>query len=199
LTEEHEAPARERWRLFIGLPPSDEARAELVRRTARLHEVDPRARWVIAPNLHVTLLFLGDRDRVDVAPIAAAIKDVAREHEPYLLELDGAGSFGGGQRGRTVWLRVGRGRVETAELANDLSRVLLDEQSEDQGAEARPHLTLARVASGALVARASDMLVTAAIGWRVERVQLYRSRLGHGPPVYEELAAVRLGASPPRA
>jgi 2'-5' RNA ligase len=199
LAEEPQAGAGERWRLFIGLPPPDDPRAEIVRRTTRLHGLDPRARWVIAPNLHVTLLFLGDREPADVPPIVAAIEGVARRHVPYELELDGAGSFGGGRRGRTVWMRIGRGRLETAELANDLASVLSDDESDDQAGDARPHLTLARAASGALAARARDELAGVQIGWRVERVHLYRSRLGHGPPVYEELAAVRLGASFPRA
>jgi 2'-5' RNA ligase len=198
LAEEPQAGAGERWRLFIGLPPPDEPRAEIVRRTAHLHGLDPRARWVVAPNLHVTLLFLGDREPADVPPIVAAIEGVARHHAPYELELDGAGSFGGGRRGRTVWMRVGSGRLETAELANDLASVLSDEPSDDRRGE-RPHLTLARAASGALAARARDELAGAQIGWRVERVHLYRSRLGHGPPLYEELAAVRLGPSSPRA
>jgi RNA 2',3'-cyclic 3'-phosphodiesterase len=194
-----DAAEGERWRLFIGLPPPDEARTEIARRTAFLHDLDAGARWVSPANLHVTLLFLGDRDPADVAGIVRAIEDVTRRHVPYRIELDGAGSFGGGRRGRTIWLRVGRGRTETAALAADLDTVLSDDGSDDQGADVRPHLTLARAASGDLAARARAELLAPPIGWPVEQIHLYRSRLGHGPPVYEELATVRLGTGAARA
>jgi RNA 2',3'-cyclic 3'-phosphodiesterase len=189
----------ESWRLFIGLPAPPDVREEIDRRTAALRDVDLRARWVTASNLHVTLLFLGDRCASDVPAIVAAIEDIARRHDAYDLELKGAGAFGGGRGGRTVWLRVDGGRAETAALATELGAALEPADSADErvarrdSADPKPHLTLARAASPALVGRVRLELHDLSFRWRVEHVHVYRSRLGHGPPVYEELAAVRLG------
>jgi 2'-5' RNA ligase len=209
----------ERWRLFIGLPASGEVRDEIDRRTAALRDVDPRARWVTASNLHVTLLFLGDRPAADVPEIVAAIEEVARRHDGYELELNGVGAFGGGRGGRTLWIRVEGGRAETAALARDLAAALepadtggeriAEGQSADEpiarrrsadehlarrdSADPKPHLTLARAAGPALVGRARMELHELSFRWRIDHVHLYRSQLGQGPPVYEELAAVRLG------
>lgn len=192
----------ERWRLFIGLPPPREAREEIERRTAALRDADRRARWVAASNLHVTLLFLGDRPAEDVPGIVAAIEDIAQRHDRYELELKGAGAFGGGRGGRTLWLRVEGGRTQTAALAGELAARLESSETAERADEhiersdavdPKPHLTLARAAGPELVGRARVALYELSFRWRVEHVHLYRSRLGHGPPVYEELAAVRLG------
>jgi RNA 2',3'-cyclic 3'-phosphodiesterase len=189
----------EGWRLFIGLPAPRDVRDEIDRRTAALRNVDPRARWVAAINLHVTLLFLGDRPASEVPAIVAGIEDIARRHDAFELELRGAGAFGGGRGGRTVWLRVDGGRAETAALAAELAAALEPADSADEriarrdSTDPKPHLTLARAAGPALVGRARVELHELSFHWRVEHVHLYRSRLGSGPPVYEELAAVRLG------
>jgi RNA 2',3'-cyclic 3'-phosphodiesterase len=183
-----------RWRLFVGLPPPPAARDEIARRTAALRDVDRRARWVPATNMHVTLLFLGDRDPADVPAIAAAIGDVAAGLEPYRIELGEQGTFGGGRRGRTLWLRVERGAPETVGLMRELTRVLRTDMSEEQDSAVRPHLTLAREAGRELVERArQELSAIPAVGWTTASVHLYRSRLGQGPPIYEELAALPLG------
>jgi 2'-5' RNA ligase len=187
------------WRLFIGLPAPANVRDEIERRTVALRDVDPRARWVTPQNLHVTLLFLGDRAAAEVPAIVSAIERIARHHDGYDLELKGAGAFGGGRGGRTLWLRVEGGRAETAALAVELATALDPADSADErmgrrdAADPKPHLTLARAAGPALVGRARVDLHDVSFLWRVERVHLYRSRLGSGPPVYEELAAIRLG------
>lgn len=184
----------ERWRLFVGLPAPPDVREQIDRKTAALRTAEPHARWVATSNLHVTLLFLGDLGATEVPGIVAAIHDVARGHAPYQIELQGAGTFGSGRRGRTVWLKVGRGRVETAALCTDLAAALQSgEAAQDAAREPSPHLTLARAAGSALVTRARAELADLTLRWHIEHVHLYRSRLGRGPPVYEELAAVRLG------
>jgi RNA 2',3'-cyclic 3'-phosphodiesterase len=189
----------EQWRLFIGLPAPPSVRDQIDRRTAALRDVDPRARWTTPQNLHVTLLFLGDRAAADVPHIVAAIDQVARRHDGYELELNGAGAFGGGRSGRTLWLRIEGGRAETAALAEDLAAALEPPNVPDHrmtrrdSANPKPHLTLARAAGPALVGRARTELHELSLSWRVEDIRLYRSRLGNGPPVYEELAVVRIG------
>jgi 2'-5' RNA ligase len=182
-----------RWRLFVGLPPDAKARAEITTRLAAIQAHGGHARWVPAENVHVTLLFLGSRDQADVATISRSLDEVASRHARYRLGLGGPGTFGGGRRGRTLWLRVERGANETAGLVRDLERALGGDP-ENAGREIRPHLTLARDAEREVVERARATLSgQPGIGWTVDRVHLYRSRVGHGPPVYEELAALPLG------
>lgn len=152
-------------RLFVGLPLPAQARAALV---AFRDAADP-AVWRPVPeeSLHITLLFLGERD--DPGAIAAALPQTT----PPLP------------------LRLGRGLV----LARVLAAVVEDpggalaalHAAVDPAARGfRPHVTVARLRSGAQRPRR----VTGGpepVAFAGGPLTLYRSRLGRGPASYEPL------------
>jgi RNA 2',3'-cyclic 3'-phosphodiesterase len=180
----------------VALPLPEDVRAALVERIDRLRAAsDERVRWVTAENLHVTLLFIGDRDPVEVPALVTALANVAAARRPYRIELSGAGSFHGDRRGRVLWIGVAAGRAETVELAGALAREITPAEGEREGAvESVPHITVARGASGSLAEEARRLLANgSSLAWRADRIHLYHSQLGRGAPVYDELAALPLG------
>jgi 2'-5' RNA ligase len=118
--------------------------------------------------------------------------------EPFEVVLAGAGAFPGDRRPRAIWLGIERGAEElgTISRALDAALVLTGMPSDDR--PFRPHLTVARTdaagTSGSLAV--ADALREAAAGWRVtftaDRVVLYRSHLGGGPPRYEAVHEAQL-------
>ena len=66
-------------------------------------------RWVEAPNLHLTLHFLGKTDTVQVEPLDAALAPAWRQ-EPFRASLGPLGTFSalGDTPGALAWCRRGK-------------------------------------------------------------------------------------------
>lgn len=83
-------------RLFIAL----NLPAELRRRVAAdvlapLRRQLPSVRWVREETLHVTLLFLGERNEAEAHEARAVVREVAAKHKPFEVFLGGLGVFPG--------------------------------------------------------------------------------------------------------
>jgi 2'-5' RNA ligase len=187
-------------RLFaaVPLPPDAVAGCAALIDEVRRGPLGKVPRWVHVPNLHLTVRFLGDTaaDRVEeVADAVAAALDGAPAFD---VVLAGAGSFPDERKPRTLWLGIERGTPELGALATRVGEAVVPLGWPPDDRPYRPHLTVARLdaaprADGLAIAEA---LRAAAGGWRVafraERVVLYRSHLGGGPPRHEALREVAL-------
>ncbi len=182
-------------RLFVGVPVPAEAMAacaELLAPVQAQHG-GRGVRWVRTENLHLTLRFLGLLPPSRSDGLGEAVDSAAIGIAPFEVVLAGAGAFPGDRRPRAIWLGIERGADElgTISRALDVALVLTGMPSDDR--PFRPHLTVARTdaagTSGSLAVAAA--LREAADGWRVgftvDRVVLYRSHLGGGPPRYEPI------------
>ncbi len=188
------------FRLFVAVPvPS--AALEACRRLIDGVRADPAgsaARWVRTENLHLTLRFLGATHPDRVPAIAGVMAAASRGTGPFEVELAGAGAFPEERRPRALWIGIARGADTLAALADALDDGLAPLGLPPDGRRFRPHLTVARTdaAGSAASAAAAVALRAAAEDWRTaflaDRVVLYRSHLGGGPPRYEPLEAIAL-------
>jgi 2'-5' RNA ligase len=172
-------------RLFVALDLPEAARAALAR--FRDSAADPAVWRPLADSLHVTLAFLGHRPEEDVERVTAVLRDLEAWRPPELALGDG------------LLLPPRRARVLTVALA-DPAGVLGALQAEVSAGLAaaglyepearpfRPHVTVARLRSGARPPRALDA-APEALAFTAGAVTLYRSRLGRGGAVYEPLFA----------
>ena len=181
------------WRLFVAVPLPPAVRDELAARTASLRTRRDAARWQSPDTWHLTLRFLGDVPARNVPAITAGMRRAARRIDPFPVELRGSGSFGGGHRGRVLWIGVGRGAAELAALANALSEALSPETAATEPGF-RAHLTVAREADPSLPAALATALASGSdLTWLADRLVLYRSHLGPGGARHEECGTARLG------
>jgi 2'-5' RNA ligase len=192
-----ERPAR----LFVAvpLPPDALADCAAVIDLVRGGPLGRVPRWVHVPNLHLTVRFLGDLTPPDLVPdVALAVVDAIVGTPAFDVELAGAGSFPDGRKPRALWLGIQRGADRLGALADALDPALEPLGWPPDDRPYRPHLTVARldsasIADGALVA---DELRRAALDWRTafraDRVVLYRSFLGGGPPRYDPVVEIPL-------
>ena len=179
-----------RLRAFFGLPLPDAHRAQLDSYLAQCASREPRFRWTPAPNLHLTVRFLGHVD----AALAEAVAD--RLEDAHLtgfdLQLGDVGAFKRGRLARVVWVGLLRGAESLAALASRVEGECTAAGLDPETRKFNAHLTLAR-------ARARD---GAALGdlspppqmavWRADELILYRSHLGRAGSVYEPMRRIRL-------
>jgi RNA 2',3'-cyclic 3'-phosphodiesterase len=178
-------------RLFVALQLPDRVREALVRwRSEVLH--DPLGLRLIAPDhLHVTLCFLGWRSIGEIDEIRSACGIVAGEpvaelrlSEPIWLPR---------RRPRVLAVALGDSDGVLANTQKTLSRALQEGGwYTPESRPFRPHVTVARVATGARV-RPHKLAAPPELSVRGSRVALYRSLLGPRGAQYEPLAAVELG------
>jgi len=171
-------------RLFVALDLPEAAVAALAR--FRDAAADP-ALWraLDAATFHVTLAFLGQRPEDDVPEVGAVLAGLAGREPPALALGDG------------LLLPPRRARVLTVAL-DDATGALGALQAEvSAGLEAagvfapearpfRPHVTVARLRSGARAPRAVDAEVEP-LAFAAGAVVLYRSHVGRGGARYEPL------------
>lgn len=182
----------ERLRLFAALDLPESTREALAAWRDRELGGHEGLRPVDAQALHVTLAFLGSRDRAEVEPIATAMAAAARGHGPCELS-PGALRPVPERRPRVVALGLGDSGGCAAALQGALVAGL--EGAGLYEPERRAfwaHVTVARVPRGARVG-ALDVQPPSPGPFEAEAVTLYRSHLRPGGAEYEALHSVRLG------
>jgi 2'-5' RNA ligase len=189
-------------RLFVAvpLPPEPLAACSALIDGIRAGPLGTVPRWVHLGNLHLTVRFLGDTPPDLVPDVALGVRDAIGECgiPAFDVVLAGAGVFPGLRKPRALWLGIAQGVTELGALAGVLDLALEPLGWARSGRPYRPHLTVARLDSASISAsgEVAAALERAAAGWRTsflaDRVILYRSHLGGGPPSYEPIVEIPL-------
>jgi RNA 2',3'-cyclic 3'-phosphodiesterase len=180
-----------RVRTFFGLPLPDGHRDALHRYLLECAALAPEFRWTPAPNLHLTIRFLGHVELTLAEGIADRL--AGKDLRTFDLQLGELGTFKRGRLTRVVWIGLARGSEVIAALAAEVEAECERAGLEPEARRYHAHLTLAR-------ARPRDGAVLPALraplelpAWRADGLILYRSRLGRAGSVYEPLRRVSLG------
>jgi 2'-5' RNA ligase len=187
-------------RAFIAIDIPDDVRVAIEEAQARLKRTNLSVKisWTKLANLHLTLQFLGDVEKVVVDKLKPALRLVAAQHQPFELSVRGAGAFPDEKRPRVVW-------VGCDDTGNRLKALALAVQDATQPlgflAERREfsaHLTLGRIKlprPDAALTRAIDSLKDTTFGTlRVGAIHLFESQLHPEGSIYTKLSSHALGA-----
>jgi 2'-5' RNA ligase len=177
-------------RAFFGLPLPSEHRAQLATYLTESAAIAPQFRWVSAPNLHLTLRFIGNIERELVGSIADQLAEARLSG--FELGLGELGTFKRGRLVRVAWL----GLTEGAEAANELAR-RIEAECARAGLEAeqrpfQPHLTLARARNrfGGVLPQLPP--APRLESWKADELVLYESRLSPKGSIYQPLRVLAL-------
>jgi 2'-5' RNA ligase len=177
-------------RLFLGVPLTEGTR-ESLQRALRDRSLPGRA--VPPGNWHLTLRFLGStapevRDRL-MRRLQAA--DLGAS---FQIGFSGFGAFPRPARATVLWLGVKAGVDRLGALADTVNRAADEPGLPGGEREFKPHLTLCRIDPPRDVR--PFIAGTPYVGEKmtVDRVILFRSRLGGGPARYDEVATFPLTA-----
>lgn len=135
-----------RIRTFIAVELSKGIKDQLTGLQESLAENSGEVKWVRPESMHLTLLFLGEVEQLDVVGICRVVQSRSRKHKSFQLETEGVGAFPNVRRPKILWAGITDGVSELRALHADLEEGLLDlgcYRREDR--EYAPHLTLGRL------------------------------------------------------
>jgi 2'-5' RNA ligase len=186
-------------RLFVAAALDDPARQALAAAARRMESAlgcDARAfRFVSAPDLHVTLRFLGAVEEPRVPGFARALEAASADIAPFSLEFRGAGGFPNPRRPRVLWLGLGDGADELGGAATCVEAALIACGCEPETRPFSAHVTVARARDPRRPPSAAGACerVAGLVGeQRVREIVLYRSVPEASSVRYEALATFPL-------
>jgi RNA 2',3'-cyclic 3'-phosphodiesterase len=168
-------------RLFVALELPPPVRQALRDAQAALAAHKLAVRWVDPDGAHLTLKFLGAVPAAEVAAVAAAMREAARDHAPFALQTTSVGAFPNTRNPRVVWLGIDGALHALHTLQADVERLLVPLGYATEQRAFNPHLTLGRAhknltdveraAIGRAIAQASPQHAE----WIADAVSLMRS------------------------
>lgn len=140
-------------------------------------------RWVLPPQVHLTLKFLGNVTPAWLEPLAQAMQQAVQGQARFLLQAQGIGCFPHVARPRVLWMGLLDPQQHLVRLQQRLETVCTTLGLPPEARPFRPHLTLARAQLHDRHGRTE--LAPLLQRWRtrdfgevpVERIQLFQSQL----------------------
>lgn len=191
-------------RAFVAVLLADAARQAVAAEIERLRPLSRAVAWVPAPNLHLTLQFLGEQTQERLAEAAAALEEAAGGAVPFTMALHGLGAFPGLERPRILWVGVAAGALECRALQARVAAALGSRGFPADSRPWHPHLTIGRVfddrrwrreASPALREAITRLGSTGFGRVPVASIALMRSDLSPSGARYSELRAFSLAGT----
>jgi RNA 2',3'-cyclic 3'-phosphodiesterase len=168
-------------RLFVAVPLTERARAELVARLAPLP-----GRAVLPQNWHFTLRFLGDTEKPMRDALVGSLR-ATKLGPSFTIQFDELGAFPRARRARIIWLGVSDGAQTLVSLAEKVERAARSAGFPADQRSFKPHLTLSRIEPTKSVVELLAEQAPLMVAMPVTEVRLVRSELGSGPAKYETL------------
>jgi 2'-5' RNA ligase len=130
-------------RAFVAFEMPEEIRETIRRQQQALKLGLPRARWTRPEGQHLTLKFLGETPRIEIADLANKIFDRVRDLAAVEVRLGGAGFFPNAKRPRVAW--VGGEADGGREVAAAVDAAAVRSGFPPERRPWSPHLTQARI------------------------------------------------------
>ncbi len=184
-------------RLFIGINLPSDTRDGLHRSLEPLRDGGFPVRWTDPRRFHITLKFLGSVRPEDVAVVGSVIRRVARETEPFEVQLLRFGAFPTIRRPRVLWVGADPSPALRC-LKQDLEWGLASHGFERETRAFHPHVTVGRAAEdeGAGAFRELDSTGSGLRldgRFQLQRVSLVRSTPGRAGMIHRVLEEAPLG------
>jgi RNA 2',3'-cyclic 3'-phosphodiesterase len=139
----------------------------------------------------VTLKFLGRTVPSLETWVRQQVGTVAAGHGPVGSRLTGLGSFPSATRARVLWMGIEDPEEAFARIAGALD-VALEASFAPETRAFSPHLTVARSDPPLRLDGGSTRTPVEPVGFRVEKIVLFRSHLRRPAPRYEPIATFAL-------
>ena len=187
-----------RIRTFIAVDLAEGVKDRLTVLQEELAQGAAGVKWVPPANFHLTLLFLGEVEQLDVVQICRVVQTRSRGHAPFTFEIAGLGGFPNARRPKILWAGITDGVNELRALHADLEEGLLDlgcYRREER--EYTPHLTLGRLTQEDRAEAWAPVLAKHA-GWQggaspVDEVLVMASEMRRTGPEYSVMGRAALG------
>lgn len=179
-------------RAFIAFPIPREISDSIWVSCKPLRRPDLKIKWVDPPNMHITLLFLGNIDEERAAKVAQSLKKPSLKRLPFKIGFSGVGQFPPKGPARVLVTRLIEGAEECAAYFEQLKAELADIVTPADKRGFQPHITLGRVkgSQSEPIHAPQGSSVALSGNFRVSRCVLFESFLKPEGPTYREVATV---------
>lgn len=192
-----------RIRIFLSVGVGAKIRQRVLDLQGSLSETLSGVRWVDEESLHVTLLFLGEVDELDLVSICRIAKEVGKKLPPFTMEVGGMGCFPNPRRPKVLWVGITEGGEDLQRMHESLESPLMENGCYRREERAySPHLTLGRVTGEDESVNWSELLGEHE-SWQggtimVEEILVMSSELRRDGPVYSVVGRAPLTGKPRR-
>jgi 2'-5' RNA ligase len=183
-------------RIFVAIDLPHDLKKEIFPVAKKISEEIP-LRLVANEILHLTLVFLGERNENQVEQIKKALKSVTEGFSPFTLVLENLVVFPDNKRPRGIWFNLGGQKEKYFSLYKKVVDGLLKSglKLEEKYFEYSPHCTIGRFPEKIKM----PGNINQKINWvnlnkdfLVKKIILYQSKLSSSGPTYFKLAEFKL-------
>lgn len=132
-------------RVFIAVELPEKVKRGIAQVQERIKKTSNRIKWVDSSSMHITLKFLGEVSEDSLDGIYRISGEVAEEFSPFTIKIEGTGVFPDYNNPRVIWMGIGEGALQLAEIARKLEEKLHQRGFPRERRKWVPHLTLGRV------------------------------------------------------
>lgn len=181
-------------RLFTAIEPSPAARQAIEHIQRRLQTVLRCKRWQPVDTIHITLQFLGEKQKDDLPYIDQALQEAIKGMGPLTLNIGPPGIFGHAQHARVLWLSLDEETDKLKQLQQQTTDALTETGLYKEDKPFRPHITLGRNLEtpfelGEVMPLFRHIPLTK---WTVDALHLYKSELRPTGAVHHKLKTYTL-------
>jgi RNA 2',3'-cyclic 3'-phosphodiesterase len=183
--------APETLRAFVAVRIPQNVRMQLLEIQNALKPRLKEVSWTHPDSMHLTLQFLGNIERANVAPLISELSSAAGSRSGFELGLGKIGSFGN----RVLWAGVTLGEEPLQDLTSKVQRATASFGVQPEDRPFHPHVTLGRCRSAApgIAAALAKLSLPSFEPWSVRSFELIQSELLPRGARYSVLASVTLG------
>ncbi len=186
-------------RTFIAIELPEQIIDSIGRIQERLQDYGFKVRWVRPQNIHLTLKFLGNIQKVQTEKIHQAIFESARGFAPISIAAKGIGAFPSIKRPRVIWVGLAGQINQLQKLQKALDEKLAANGFPKEKRKFKGHLTLGRVKNKIdpkkLLEAVKEFAGFESEPFVTDTVALFKSELKSTGAVYTKLMETSLMAS----
>lgn len=170
-------------RLFFGIKIPDKEK-EIIENIKTKIKIEGKIKWVEKENLHITLIFLGEKNPEEVLRYVGKF-----DFKPFEVSLKGLGFFPDIKRPRVLWIGVDKGKERIKEFYERLV-LKLEPLNIDREKRFSPHLTIGRIKFGKV--NYENIEYESEI-FSVDDFILFSSTLTEKGPIYQTVKVFKAG------
>uniref|UniRef100_A0A7V3ZTX3 RNA 2',3'-cyclic phosphodiesterase n=1 Tax=candidate division WOR-3 bacterium TaxID=2052148 RepID=A0A7V3ZTX3_UNCW3 len=178
-------------RSFIALEIPQEIKAEIYQHIENFKKDNLPVKWVEKENLHITLIFLGERDLTFLAKVKEILKNMAKGFKSFPTNLKDFGFFPNAKKPRVFWIGIEKNKDLIVQIAEKLKENLKNIGFKPEEREFSPHLTIGRFRES-LNCEKYLSLKYQSKEFLINKITLFKSILTSKGPIYEVIESYDL-------
>ncbi|MBR5710311.1 MAG: RNA 2',3'-cyclic phosphodiesterase [Thermoguttaceae bacterium] len=136
---------KELVRMFVAVEIAQKSALQIEKLMTVFASCGADIKWVESGQFHVTLKFLGDVEREDMASVCTEFQKAVKDVPPFEIQAIGAGAFPKIELPRTVWVGVEDPSNQLTAAFNAVEAAAVKMGFVRENKPFKPHITLGRI------------------------------------------------------